>query len=688
MTETRFVTCNLCEALCGLEVKTDGIRVTSVRGDRDDALSRGHICPKAHALGEVLDDPDRIRRPRVHGRDATWDEAMSVAASELRRIRKKHGKHAIAVYVGNPSVHTHRGTLGSQLLATALGTKNRFDANSQDANPRLFACMQMYGDVLTLGVPDIERVDYLVVLGANPAASNGSMWSLGDPKGRFAEVRERGGKIVLFDPRRTETAAWSTSHHFIRPGGDAALLFAMLHVIFDEDLVSARAREAVHLEELRACCKEFSPQRVSAAIGVSEEVIRDVARILAKTERACIYSRVGVCQNELGIAASWLVEALNVVTGHFDRVGGWMFPKAAADVAPLARMLLGGNEYGRWTSRVRGFPEFLGSLPAAVMAEEMETPGPGQIRALVCIAGNPVSSTPNGARLERAISKLDFVLGVDFYANETTRHAHVLMPPKHVLETGSYDLVLSRFAVRNVAKYSPPVVKTNDDTRDDWAIATELAARIHARVGRRALVRSMRNMPERIIDMLLRTGPRRTSLRELEQNPHGIDYGPLEPSGRAHRIDLAPPVLVSDMPRVRKWVDERKDSLVLIGRRHVRSNNSWLHNVRSLAKGPDRARLMIHPSDAARLSLSNGGLARVSTRTGEATVNVEITDEVMPGVVSLPHGFGHQAAASTLRVAGALPGVSANVLTDEQNIEPIIGTSILNGVPVKVTMAT
>lgn len=686
---TRFVTCNLCEAMCGLEVETDGgARITSVRGDADDPLSRGHICPKAYALGEVLEDPDRIRRPRVRGRDATWDEAMNVAATELRRIRKKHGKHSVAVYVGNPSVHTHRGMLGSQLLAAALGTKNRFDANSQDANPRLFACMQMYGDVLTLGVPDIERCDCLVVLGANPAASNGSMWSLGDPKGRFADMRARGGKIVLFDPRRTETAAWSTSHHFIRPGGDAALLFAMLHVIFSEDLVSPRARDTKHLEELRAHCKEFTPERVSGAIGVSADVIRDVARTLAKTERACVYSRVGVCQNELGIAASWLVEALNVVTGHFDRVGGWMFPKAAADVAPIAKMLLGGDEYGRWRSRVRGFPEFLGSLPSAVMAEEMETPGPGQIRALVCIAGNPVSSTPNGARLERAISKLDFVLGVDFYANETTRHAHVLMPPKHVLETGSYDLVLSRFQVRNTAKYSPPVVKTNDDTRDDWAIATELAARIHARVGRRAFVRGMRGLPERLIDMLLRTGPRRTSLRELERNPHGIDYGQLEPSGRAHEIDLAPDVLVRDVPRVREWVDERKDALVLIGRRHLRSNNSWLHNVRSLAKGPDRARLMIHPSDAQRLSLSNGSLARVATRTGDVTVHVEITDEVMPGVVSLPHGFGHQSAADTLRVAGALPGVSANALTDEERVEPIIGTSILNGVPVKVTIAT
>jgi anaerobic selenocysteine-containing dehydrogenase len=690
MSETRFVTCNLCEAMCGLRVEVDGPAVTSLRGDDEDVFSRGHVCPKAHALRELFDDPDRIRKPRIRDgatwRDASWDEAMDVAATKLRDIRKRHGRDAVAVYIGNPNVHTHRGTMGSALLGTTLGTKNRYDANSQDSNPRLFACMQMFGDALALAVPDIERTDYLLVLGANPAASNGSMWVLGDPKRRFADVRARGGKIVLVDPRRTETASWCTTHHFIRPGGDAALLLALLHVVFEERLARIDAVVATRVSELRAICKELAPERVAGAIGIGADVIRGIARELATTKRAAVYSRVGVCQNEFGPVASWLVEALNIVTGHFDREGGVMFPEPAADIGPLGRKIVG-NDWGRWRSRVRGLPEFLGALPSAVMAEEMETPGPGQIRALVCLAGNPVSSTPNGARLERAISKLDFVLGVDFYANETTRHAHVLLPPKHVFEIGNYDVLLSRFSVRNIAKYSPPIVETNDDTRDDWTIAVELAARVHARPARRAIVAAARNLPERFIDVLLRTGPRRTSLREIERAEHGVDYGPLERSKAPRRANLAPDALARDVPRVAKWIDEQRGDLVMIGRRHLRSNNSWLHNVRSLAKGPDRARLMIHPLDAARLSLANGVAARVESRVGEVTVPVEITDEVMPGVVSLPHGFGHQAAASTLRVAGALPGVSANALTDEQNVEPIIGTSILNGVPVTVTPA-
>ena len=697
MSETRFFTCNLCEAMCGLRVEVDGSAVTSVRGDEEDVLSRGHVCPKAHGLRELYEDPDRLRAPRIrHGggfREASWDEAMELTASKLRAVRKAHGKDAVALYVGNPSVHTHRGAMAAQLLQAALGTRNRFDPNSQDSNPRLFACMQMYGDVLAMAVPDVERTDFLLILGANPAASNGSMMGLGNPKARFSAIRERGGRVVLIDPRRTESAAWATSHHFIRPGGDAALLLAMLHVIFADDRVAPGVGRACKgLDELRALCTEFAPERVAGAIGIGADVVRELARSLASEKRAAVYSRVGVCQNEFGPVASWLVEALNLVTGHFDREGGVMFPVAAADIGPLGRKLVG-NHWGRWRSRVRGLPEFLGALPSAVMAEEMETEGDGQIRALVSIAGNPVSSTPNGPRLERAIQKLDFFVAIDFYVNETTRHADVVFPPKHVFETGSYDLLLSRFTVRNAAKYSPPIVKSDDDTRDDWSIASEIALRVHGLAPLRAALRATQGAPERIVDALLRTGPYRLTLRELERAQHGLDFGPLERSTEQRvftadgRPDLAPAPLAADVPRVAAWVDARARGdagLVMIGRRHLRSNNSWFHNLRAMAKGPDRARLLIHPTDAARLSLADGCRVRVKSRVGEAAATVTVTDDVMPGVVSLPHGFGQSTARETLRVAGALSGPSANVLTDEQHVEPIIGTSILNGVPVTI----
>ena len=399
-----------------------------------------------------------------------------------------------------------------------------------------------------------------------------------------------------------------------------------------------------------------------------------------------------MCQSAFGPVAVWLVEALNVVTGNFDREGGAMFPTPAADIAPLGRLLVG-NQSGRWKSRVRGLAEFLGALPSSVLAEEIETPGEGQIRALVTLAGNPVLSTPNGARLGRALGGLDFMASIDFYVNDTTRHANVVLPPKHVFETGNYDVLLSRFTVHNVAKYSPPILDTGEDTKDDWEIATEIALGLHAPklpALRRLVRRATRNLPEHVIDLLLRTGPHRLSLKKLREAPDGIDLGPLLPSRAANvmtadrRVRLAPQTLVADVARVERWLDLARDPLVLIGRRHLRDNNSWMHNLRALAKGPDRARLLMHPDDAARRALPDGARVRVKSRSGEVTTLLALSDTVMPGVVSLPHGFGHQATLATMRVAGALPGANINALTDETEVEPVVGTSILNGVPVRV----
>ena len=678
----RFFTCNLCEAQCGLRVGVEGSRVTGVRGDPDDVLSRGHVCPKAFALRELLDDPKRLRAPMRRTASGwervTWDEALSDVATRLRAIRARHGKDAVALYVGNPVVHNHRASLGSQLLTTALGTKNRFDPNSQDSNPRLFACMNVYGDALSIPVPDVDRTDHLLVLGANPAASNGSQMGLGDVRTRMRGIRDRGGQVVLIDPRKTESATWATSHHFIRPGGDAALLLAMLQVIFAAGNVAPDLRHrASGLAELRALAARFPPERVAPAVGIDAVTIRTLALDFAAAPRACAYARVGVCQNAFGPVASWLVEALNVVTGNFDREGGAMFPTPSADVAPLGRAVIG-NHWGRWRSRVRALPEFLGALPSAAMAEEMETPGDGQVRALVCVAGNPVLTTPNGARLDRALAELELVVAVDYYVNETTRHATYILPPQHVFETGNFDLLLSRFTVRNVAKYSPPILATDDDTRDDWDIMSDLSARLTLPPSlHRVCRRAGRDVPEWVVDLLLRMGPGRLSLRALRDAPHGIDLGPLVPSRGDRvrtpdgRIRLAPPALVADVPRLDAWVDEQRrgGDLVLIGRRHLRSNNSWMNGLPSLAKGPDRTRLLVHPTDATRLGVADGDTVGVRSRTGRLSAVVRITGDVMPGVVSLPHGFGQ---------------CSANAVTDDHLIEPVVGTSILNGVPVVV----
>ncbi len=673
MAETLFA-CNLCDSLCGLKVGVEGGKVTSIRGDDEDPISRGHICPKAVGLRELLEDPDRIRHPLVRDgagfRRASWEEALDKAAQPLRRIRKQHGRDAVALYVGNPVVHSHGAALAAQLLTMTLRTKNRFDPSSQDSNPRTFACMQMYGAALTIPVPDLDRTDFLLILGANPAVSNGSMMVVGDAKARLRAIRARGGKIVVIDPRRTETATLADEHHFIRPGGDAALLLAMLHVILDDARPPADVRG---LAALREAARAFPPERVAAAIGMSPEVIRDLARRFGAARTACAYARVGVCQNEFGPLANWLIEALNVATGRLGAVGGSMFTAPAADLARLERWVVG-TKWGRWRSRVRGLPEWLGALPSAALLDEIATPGQGQVKALIVLAGNPVLTTPAGARLGEQLPTLEHIVAIDYYVNETTRHAHVILPPRHIFETGNFELLLHRFGVRNAVRYSPPIVATSDDTRTDWEIGAELVRRV---VGPRIALpqRLVRAIPDRFVSFLLRTGRYRLSLDALREHPHGLDLGALEPGIRipGKQVDMAPAVFVADLPRLATWVDvARAAGPVLIGRRHLRSNNSWMHNLRALTKGPDRATLMVHPLDAQTFGLVHGQHARVRSSTGELTAPVTITDEVMPGVVSLPHGFGAR---------------NANALTDHHAIEPIIGTAILNGLRVTVEPA-
>jgi anaerobic selenocysteine-containing dehydrogenase len=699
MPEVRHFTCNLCDALCGLNVTVEGNRVLEVRGDPDDPFSRGHICPKGPALKELHEDPDRLRTPMrrtASGWEPVgWEEALAEAAGRLRAIQKRHGRHAVGLYAGNPSAHGHRAALGVEALTLALRSHNRFDANSQDSNPRLFACMQVYGDGLSIPVPDIDRIEHLVILGANPAVSNGSQMSLGDVRRRLAGIRARGGRVVLIDPRRTESAALADEHHFLKPNGDAALLLAMLHVIFadgvDAAAIDARASGR---EELAKLAARFAPEHVAPAIGMAADTISRIARELAAARRGAIYGRIGTCQNEFGPTANWLVEAINVVTGHLDREGCMMFPQPAADIGPLARLLIG-NQYARWRSRVRGLPELYGVLPSAVMAEEMETPGDGQLRGFVTFAGNPVLSTPNGPRLARALERLECFVAVDFYLNETTRHAHLVLPPVHAFETSSYNLLFFGLAVRNLARFDPPILEAPEGARDDWQIMSELALRIGLPSWLPAWRLQGKALPDRLIDLLLRTGRNRLSLAKLAEHPHGLDLGPLEPAWRDKirtpdgRARLAPEVLAADVARVDRWIEAQsgaQPSLVLIGRRHLRSNNSWMHNLPSLVKGPGRARLQINPADAAARGLTDGTRVRVQSRTGSIEAELELTDTLMPGVVSLPHGFGH-AATPTLRVAATLSGPNLNALTDEHSVEPLAGTSILNGLPITISEA-
>jgi anaerobic selenocysteine-containing dehydrogenase len=684
----------LCEATCGIAVEVDGDRVVSVRGDDADPFSKGYICPKATALADLHHDPDRLRRPMIREgsawREAGWDEALDLVARRLKQVRAQHGKHAIAVYQGNPTAHNLGLMTYAQLALRTLGTRNMYSATSLDQLPHMLAALQMFGNQLLMPVPDVDRCDLFICFGANPLASNGSIMSAPDIRGRLKAIQARGGKVIVLDPRRTETADKADRHLFIRPGGDAALLLGMVNVLFAEQRVKPGRLALRGLDELRAAATPWTPQQASAACGVPADDIRELARALATTKRAVVYGRIGVCTQEFGGLASWLCYTVNALTGHLDEPGGLMFTTPALDPVPVSKWLGQDGGFARWRSRVSGKPEFGGELPVSALAEEIETAGEGQIRALITSAGNPVLSSPGGPRLECALEHLDFMVSIDPYLNETSRLAHVILPPTSALERSHYDAALAAFSVRNVAKYSPPVFARGDDQRHDWEIYAGLWARMRLPTGSRLVERLLGKVgPEAILAFGLKLGPHRVTLRQLRAAPHGIDFGPLEPrlparlGTRDKAVDVAPRIYLDDLPRLERAAAPK--GLVMIGRRHLRSNNSWLHNSERLVKGPPRCTLLIHPDDARARSLADGAIAKVATTRGTIELPVEITDSMMPGVVSVPHGWGHGRKGVRLRVASTVPGASINDVIDPDRIDALSGTSALSGQPVEVS---
>lgn len=697
-----IATCPLCEAACGILVEVEGEAIRSIRGDADDPFSRGYICPKAAAVADIHNDPDRLQRPLIRDgtqwREASWEDALDRAADGLTRVRRQHGRDGLAIYYGNPVAHNLGLMTHGLMFARALRSRNVYSASSADQLPQMLVALRMFGHQAIIPVPDLERTDFLLILGANPLVSNGSLMTAPDMRRRLRAIRERGGRVVVVDPRRTETAGAADQHVPIRPGADALLLAAMLHVIFEKGWVRCGrlGPRIANLDALADVVGERSPERVASRTGVSAETIHRLAEDFASTDRAACYGRIGLCTQRDGTLAIWLAQALNLVTRHVDDAGGMMLTTPAVDVvSTLSRVGLRGS-YDRWRSRVRNLPEFGGELPVATLADEIETPGPGRIRGLITIAGNPVLSTPNGRRLDRALASLEHVVAVDPYLNETTRHAHVILPPAPPLAQGHYDLALLAFAVRNVAKYSEPVIARRASDRHDWEIVSELCGRLFApRLLRAPAIRALRALrPERILDVLLRIGPYRLSLAKLRQKAHGLDLGPLEPGRIARviatsdgRIDIAPADFLREA-RHRLLADEGSGSsgeLLLVGRRQLRSNNSWLHNSHRLVKGPPQCTLQIHPADAAVRDLANGDLACVESTAGELIAPVEVTDAIMRGVVSLPHGWGHDREGTRLTVARQSPGVSVNDVTSEFEVDTLSGTAAFNGLAVGVS---
>jgi anaerobic selenocysteine-containing dehydrogenase len=723
----------LCEATCGLELRVEDDRVTRIRGDHDDVFSAGFICPKGSALHRLHDDPDRLRRPLVRRNDeyvdVDWPEAFAEIQERLTPIIEEHGRDAVAVYLGNPNVHTLAGQLYNRALVKALGTTNVYSASTVDQMPKHVSSGLMFGSPFSIPVPDIDRTDHLLMLGANPKASNGSLATAADWPGKMTAIRERGGRIVVVDPRRTESADLADEHLFIRPGSDAAWLGALITTILDEGLDdSVRLQDSMNgYTGLSDLLDAFTPESVATVTGIDPDTTRRVAREFATAPTAVAYGRIGTHAGRFGTLASWLVDVLNAITGNLDRPGGAMFPRASTE-RPRTRAF----RIGRWESRAAGHPEVMSELPVATLADEILTTGEGQVKALIVIAGNPLRSTPDTDRLTEAVESLDLVICVDPYLGETAARADVVLPPPGPLQKSHYDLSFQSLAVRNFANWSEPLFPLDPDQMAEWEILTRLAlvaagqgteadvalvdtwalaGQVQREVGTPGSPIEGRDPeeimgalgdeagPARIVDFLVRTGPygdgfgvdpAGLSLDRLRESPHGIDLGPLEPrlpdllSTESGAVELAPEWITRDLPRLAATLNDGSNGTLLIGRRQLQSNNSWMHNVEVLVKGSrNRCTLFMAPGDAEHHGVTDGDEVTVTSGTGSVRVAVEVTDAMMPGVVSLPHGWGHDDPATRLGVAGRRPGVDSNRLTGAV-VDPVSGNAVLNGIRVEI----
>ena len=733
--ETSYRICSLCEACCGLEITHEDGKVVAVRGADGDQFSSGYICPKGVAMADLHDDPDRLRTPMIKrdGRfeEATWDEAFTEIERRLMPVLKAHGAQAFGAVLGNPVSHRYGINLYAQRLLREIGSPNVFTSSTVDQMPKHRAVGEMFGQWMSISVPDITRTDLLIILGANPMASNGSLWTVPDFRGKAKALRARGGRIVTIDPRRTETAKISDKHHFIRPGGDIYLLLGMAHTLFAEGLVRAgRLTDMINgLDLLADAFKPFTPEEMAPHCGITAEAIRTLARDLAKTEKAALYGRIGTCVQAFGTLNNWLVDVLNILTGHMDEPGGMMFPKAPA----FAANTKGKPGSGRGVKVARRFmksapvPEIMSEYPISTIADEITGAGDESIKALLTVATNPVLSAPNGETLSAALETLDFMVSFDIYINETTRHADVILPGVSPLEDSHYDVFFQQFAWRNFARYSPPVFEMDPDRPTEWQAMMRLAgivrglgadadpdalddqmtrAEVEKLAGPMAdqimdMVSELKG-PDRLLELELRSGPygdgfgrdpEGLTLAKVKAERYGIDLGLHEPRlpellrTPSGKIEIAPAAFLADLSRVEEATAEPVADLMLIGRRDVRTNNSWMHNLPTLAKGPNRCKLLLHPTDAARYGLTNGAMAEITGNGASLLVPVELTDDMMPGVASLPHGWGHDQEGSRMALAARNPGVNINALISETMRDPLSGNSVLNGIAISLRAA-
>jgi anaerobic selenocysteine-containing dehydrogenase len=712
MATTEKVTyCRVCEPLCGMVATVTDGELVKVRPDADHPLSAGFACPKGIAMAEVQNDPDRVLHPLRRAADGSfervsWDEALDEIGARLKTIVDRDGGDSVGWYMGNPGAFSYSHPLWVKGFLDALGSPHSYTASSQDVSNRFAASWFLYGSPFIVPIPDVERTDFLLVVGANPLVSHGSVLSSPRIKDQLHAIIDRGGRVVVVDPRRSETAR-AFEHVAIDPDGDAWMLLSMLEVIFAEGLEDRDAieRQTRGSRALRTLCVEFPPEATEGRSGVAAREVRRLARDLAGAKRAAVYGRTGSCLGRSGTLVSFLLDALNAVTGNLDREGGAMFGDPPIDFAQVAEMI-GAGSYAKVRSRVGDLPEVLGSLPASVMAKEMTTPGKGQIRAMFFSSGNPVLSVPNGDELESAMGGLELSVAIDLYVTDTSRHCDFVLPATTMYEREDFPLPFLALFSKPFIQMTEAVVAPRGEARQEWEIIDAISRRIGVvpsslRLARLAGRAGIRLSPRRLVDLLLRVGPKGDlfglrrgglSVAKLAKNPHGMvladhlapDVMRKQIRSRDHRVHLDSPEILGEATRLRELNGDDPDfPLRLIGLRELRSHNSWMHNAPLLMRGGRTHSARIHPDDAERLGVEDGGRCRISSAHGQIELAATVTDEVKPGTVAVPHGWGHRGG---WQVANAAGGANVNLLasSDPADLERLAGMAHLNGIPIRV----
>jgi len=694
----KYRTCNLCEAICGLEIDVEDNQVLAIRGDKNDVFSKGHICPKAVGLKDIHEDPDRLKKPlqKINGewKEVSWKEAIDFTAKKLVDIQLAYDTNAVAIYQGNPSVHNLGTTLFSPDFVRAVKTTNRYSATSVDQLAHHLAALYMFGNALMVPVPDIIRTQFWLILGGNPIVSNGSLMTAPDIRGKMREIQDRGGKIVVIDPRRTETADKSDQHIFIKPGTDIWLLLSMLHIILYSDKVKLNHLEdcidSALIDEIKLAVSRFTPEKAESITGIPTQVIQSLTEEFIHSSSSVCYGRLGVSASHHGGLCHWAINTINILTGNFDQEGGAMFPTPAVNVSAKKSSV---PKFRRWKSRVRGLPEFGGELPSSTLAEDILAPGEGQIKALVTSCGNPVLSVPNGNKMDDAFSTLEFMACIDIYLNETTKHADVILPPATGLETPHYAIAFHNLAVHNSAKYSEPAIEKEEGTKFDWEIFQELRTAYlkykEEKTGE-AIPDKQDYTLEQKLDFFLNFGPHKLSLAKLKEHPHGIDLGPLESQlpnrllTDNQQLNIFPEIYKVALEELTQTNTPENLSFLLVGRRNLRSNNSWMHNLERMVKGPNTCTAIIHPTDAEELNVADGDILQITSEVTTVRIEAEVSDEIMKGTISIPHGWGHHRDGIKMKVASAHAGVSFNDLADEKVTDRLSGASVINAIPIAV----